>query len=115
MRILRWMCELTRRDKVRNEIVREKVGITVVEDKIREVRLRWFFHVMRRDTDTLVWRCEILDMDGLRRFALLMTQTAPLTLPSHTSPLLSLPGSPWSSPRAHPLNRVLYHTDLAQN
>ncbi|PHT35324.1 hypothetical protein CQW23_27124 [Capsicum baccatum] len=44
MKMLRWMCGLTRRDTVRNEIIREKKGVSSVEDKIRKVRLRWFGH-----------------------------------------------------------------------
>ncbi|KAF3669254.1 putative RNA methyltransferase-like isoform X1 [Capsicum annuum] len=45
---VRWMCGLTRGDRVRNEIIREKVGVASVEDKMREGRLKWFGHVMRR-------------------------------------------------------------------
>ncbi|PHT72420.1 Homocysteine S-methyltransferase 2 [Capsicum annuum] len=33
----------------------------------KEGRLRWFGHVMRRGTDTLVRRCERLALDGFRR------------------------------------------------
>lgn len=40
MRMLRWICRLTRIEKVRNEIIREKVGVASVEDKMRKVRLR---------------------------------------------------------------------------
>ncbi|KAF3630495.1 Macro domain-containing protein [Capsicum annuum] len=36
MRMLRWMCGLTRGDRVRNETIREKVGVTSVEDRMRE-------------------------------------------------------------------------------
>ncbi|KAF3657800.1 Telomere repeat-binding factor 1 [Capsicum annuum] len=36
IRMLRWMCGLTRRVKVRNEIIREKVRVTSVEDKDAE-------------------------------------------------------------------------------
>ncbi|KAF3675318.1 putative myb-like protein X-like isoform X3 [Capsicum annuum] len=39
MRMLRWMCVLIRKDKVRNEIIREKVVVASVEDKMQEVRL----------------------------------------------------------------------------
>ncbi|KAM3199099.1 hypothetical protein P3L10_034251 [Capsicum annuum] len=51
IRMLRWMCGLTRGDRVRNETVREKVGVTPVECKMREARLRWFGHVKRRSMD----------------------------------------------------------------
>ncbi|PHT72599.1 hypothetical protein T459_23384 [Capsicum annuum] len=67
MRMLRWMCGHTRKDRVRNTIIREKVGVNSVEDKMREVRLRWFGHVMRRGSDAPVQRYEIPTMDGFRR------------------------------------------------
>ncbi|PHU11568.1 hypothetical protein BC332_18498 [Capsicum chinense] len=54
-------------DRVRNEIIREKVRVVSVEEKMREVRLRWFGHVMRRDTDAPVRRCERLALDGFKR------------------------------------------------
>ncbi|KAF3662152.1 hypothetical protein FXO37_12577 [Capsicum annuum] len=67
MRMLRWMCGLTRGDRVRNETIREKVGVTSVECKMWEARLRWFGHVKRRGMDALVRRCERLALDGFRR------------------------------------------------
>ncbi|KAF3616840.1 Beta-glucosidase 16 [Capsicum annuum] len=45
----------------------QKVGVASMEEKMREVRLRWFGHVMRRDTDVLIHRCERLALDGFRR------------------------------------------------
>ncbi|PHT54321.1 Beta-galactosidase 17 [Capsicum baccatum] len=67
MRMLRWMCGMTRGDRVRNETIREKVGVTPMECKMREVRLRWFGHVKRRGMDAPVRRCERLALDGFRR------------------------------------------------
>ncbi|KAM3249246.1 hypothetical protein P3L10_011015 [Capsicum annuum] len=61
------MCGLTREDRVRNEIIWEKVGVASVEDKMRERRLRWFGHVMRKSMDVPVCRCERLALDGFRR------------------------------------------------
>ncbi|XP_070053973.1 uncharacterized protein [Nicotiana tomentosiformis] len=40
MRMLRWMCGNTKMDKIRNEDIREKVGVTPMDDKMREARLR---------------------------------------------------------------------------
>ncbi|KAF3645685.1 putative pre-mRNA-processing factor 6-like [Capsicum annuum] len=67
MRMLRWMCGLTRGDRVRNETIREKVGVTSVECKMRKARLRWFGHVKRRGMDAPVRRCERLALDDFRR------------------------------------------------
>ncbi|KAF3645208.1 hypothetical protein FXO38_19763 [Capsicum annuum] len=52
---------------VRNETIREKVGVTPVECKMREARLIWFGHVKRRGMDAPVRRCERLTLDGFRR------------------------------------------------
>ncbi|WMV56312.1 hypothetical protein MTR67_049697 [Solanum verrucosum] len=67
MRMLRWMCGHTRSDKIRNEVIREKVGVASVVDKLREARLRWFGHVKRRGADAPVRRCEGLVVEGTRR------------------------------------------------
>ncbi|KAF3666128.1 hypothetical protein FXO37_10723 [Capsicum annuum] len=55
------------KDKVRNEIIREKVGAASVEDKMGEVKLCCFRHVMKRGSDAPARRCETLVMDGFRR------------------------------------------------
>ncbi|PHT80892.1 hypothetical protein T459_13907 [Capsicum annuum] len=54
-------------DKVRNETIREKVGVASVDGKLQKVKLRWFGHVMRRCTDAPVCRCERLDLDSFRQ------------------------------------------------
>ena len=41
MRMIHWMCGYIRVDKMRNRMLRDKVGVTFVEDKMKEVRLRW--------------------------------------------------------------------------
>ncbi|KAL0921167.1 hypothetical protein M5K25_008214 [Dendrobium thyrsiflorum] len=38
-------------NRIRNEHIREKVGVAPVEDKIRESRLRWFGLIKRRPSD----------------------------------------------------------------
>ncbi|XP_070018008.1 uncharacterized protein [Nicotiana sylvestris] len=67
MRMLRWMCGHTRLDKIKNEDIRVKVGVVPIEDRMREVRLRWFGRVRRRSMDTPVRRCERLALTGVRK------------------------------------------------
>nr|XP_016440806.1 PREDICTED: uncharacterized protein LOC107766524 [Nicotiana tabacum] len=66
IRMLRWMCRYTRKDKIRNKVITDKVEVASMEDKLRESRLRWFGHVKRRDIDAPMRGCERLSMAGLR-------------------------------------------------
>ena len=45
------MCDFTRLDRIRNVVIGERVGVTPLEEKLRETRLRWFGHVKRRSVD----------------------------------------------------------------
>ncbi|XP_075103437.1 uncharacterized protein LOC142178019 [Nicotiana tabacum] len=67
MRMLRWMCGCTRRDRIKNEAIRDRVGVASVKDKMRESRLRWFGLVKRKSIDAPVRRCERLVLESLRR------------------------------------------------
>ena len=40
MRMIRWMCGHPRLDEIRNEVIRNKIGVAAIEDKVREARLR---------------------------------------------------------------------------
>jgi hypothetical protein len=48
MCMLRWICGHTRRDRARNQDIRDRVGEPPVEEKLVQHRLRWFGHVQRR-------------------------------------------------------------------
>jgi hypothetical protein len=48
MRMLRWICGHTRRDRVRNDDICERLGVAPVEEKLMEHHLRWFGHIQRR-------------------------------------------------------------------
>ncbi|KAL6494468.1 hypothetical protein OROGR_031268 [Orobanche gracilis] len=58
IRMLRWMCGHTKKDRLRNEVIREKVRVASIEDKMMENRLRWFGHVRRRPVDAPLRRLE---------------------------------------------------------
>ena len=50
----------TQNDKIRNERIRGFLGIAPIENKIKERRLTWYGHVMRRLPAAPIRRC--LDM-----------------------------------------------------
>ncbi|KAL6532562.1 hypothetical protein OROHE_013984 [Orobanche hederae] len=58
MRMLRWMYGHTKKDRLRNEVIREKLRVASIEDKMMENRLRWFGHVRKRPVDAPVRRLE---------------------------------------------------------
>jgi hypothetical protein len=39
MRMLRWICDHTRRDQIRNDDIRDKLGITSIQEKSVQHRL----------------------------------------------------------------------------
>ena len=53
IRMLRWFWH-TRRDRVRNEAIRDRVGVVPIEEKLTQHRLRWFGHVQRRPPEAPV-------------------------------------------------------------
>jgi hypothetical protein len=46
--MLRWIYGNTRRDQVRNDDIRERLGVALVEEKLVQHHLRWFGHIQRR-------------------------------------------------------------------
>src|SRR4029450_2942072 len=67
MRMLRWMCGKTRKDRIRNEHIRERVGVAPIEDKMRENQLRWFGHVQRRPLTASVRKSDMVQIEGNAR------------------------------------------------
>ncbi len=54
MRCLRAIRGVTRRDRMRNENIRQEVKVVELREKIRESRLRWYGHMKRKEEDDLV-------------------------------------------------------------
>jgi hypothetical protein len=51
MRMLQWICGHTRRDRIRNDDIRERLGVAPIEEKLVQHRLRWFGHIQRKPTE----------------------------------------------------------------
>ncbi|PZC79938.1 hypothetical protein B5X24_HaOG215620 [Helicoverpa armigera] len=50
MKMLRWMCGVTRKDRVRNSRIRGSLHVRDIADKLQECRLRWMEKVGHRKT-----------------------------------------------------------------
>ena len=61
--MLRWICGPTRRDRIRNDGIRDRLGVASIEEKLVQHRLRWFGHVQRRPPEAPV-RSGILNQDS---------------------------------------------------
>ena len=64
MRMLRWMCGVTKLDKIRNERIR---GTTKVGEITKERRLKWYGNVMRREEHYVGRRAMVMKVQGRRK------------------------------------------------
>jgi hypothetical protein len=48
MRMLRWMCRVTKYDRLRNEKIRPTTKVVKISQQIEEKKLQWYGHVTRR-------------------------------------------------------------------
>ena len=64
--MMRWMCGVSLRDKVRSEELLHRLGVDGVTDIVRRGRLRWFGHVERKSEDDWVSACRELVVDGAK-------------------------------------------------
>lgn len=67
MRMIRWTCRVTRRDKIRNKLKRRALMATEISSKMQERRLNWHGHVMRRDENYLGRRAMAVEISGRGR------------------------------------------------
>ncbi|KAG5575946.1 hypothetical protein H5410_056080 [Solanum commersonii] len=65
MRMLRWMCGHTRREKIKNEVIREKVGVCGRQDEGSETEMIWA--CVKEVCKALVRRCGRLVVGGTQR------------------------------------------------
>ena len=64
MKMLRFAIGVTRKDKIRNEHIRSTVRVERLEMKMREGRLRWYGHVMRRDQEYVGRKMMEMELPG---------------------------------------------------
>ena len=51
MKMMRFAIGVTKRDKIKNEYIRDTVKMERLRMKMREGRLRWYGYVMRREQE----------------------------------------------------------------
>jgi hypothetical protein len=67
MCMLRWICGNTKKDRVQNDDIRERLGVTLVEKKVVQHRLRWFGHIQRKPVEAPVRSRVIRRSDNEKR------------------------------------------------
>ena len=67
MRMLRWMCGHTRKDRVRNDDIRDRVGVAPIEEKLVQHHLRWFGHIQCRPPETPVHSGRLKRAENVKR------------------------------------------------
>ena len=66
MRFLRRILNVSRRDKIRNEEIRTKVGVIAALDFIRKQQVKWFGHASRLPTNSIPQQAMMYRPDGSR-------------------------------------------------
>ena len=67
MKMLRWMCGVTRLDRIKNDYIRDTVKVAEVTKKMQERRLQWYGHVMRREEESVLRRVMNMEVPGKRK------------------------------------------------
>jgi hypothetical protein len=67
MQMLRWICGHTRKDRIRNDDIRDKLGVAPIQEKLVQHRLRWFGHIQRRSPEAPVRNGILSRLENTRR------------------------------------------------
>ena len=67
MKMVRFAMGVTRKDKIRNDHIRSTIKVEWLGMKMREGRLRWYEHVMRRDQEYVGRKMMEMELPGKRR------------------------------------------------
>ena len=66
MRMVRWMSEVSLREKKTSAELRARMGLKPVGEVVRGNRLRWLGHILRKDEEDWVRKCMDYEIDGKR-------------------------------------------------
>jgi hypothetical protein len=66
MKGLKRILNVSRLDKIRNEIIRQRIGVTHVMDYIKRLQLKWIGHVSRSPPNGIIQRALTLIYYGRR-------------------------------------------------
>jgi hypothetical protein len=67
MRMLRWTCSHTRKDRIRNDDIRDKLRVAPIQEKLVQHRLRWFDHIQRRPLEAPIRNGILNRLENTRR------------------------------------------------
>ena len=66
MRMVRWMCGVSLRERKTSAELRRRLGIVAIGDMMRRSRLRWLGHVLRKDASDWVRQSMDMVVEGRR-------------------------------------------------
>ena len=66
MRMVRWMCNVKVKDRVPSKELRERLGIDYIILILQQNRLRWYWHVLRKEDTDWVKKCMEYEVEGSR-------------------------------------------------
>ena len=61
------MCGVARKHRIKNIFICKQLGIILIEDKMRENRLRWYEHVLMRPTNMIVRKDKMILIETKKR------------------------------------------------
>ena len=64
--MLRWILGVLLKDKIRNDEIRRRRGVLCIAEEVKEARLRWYGHVLRRSKEEPVRSIMELNIEGNR-------------------------------------------------
>ena len=80
MRMIRWMCGVSLRDRKTSAELRQRMGVEAITDVVRRGRLQWYGHVVRKEENDWVKRVMLFNVEGTRPVSGRPNKTWPTTM-----------------------------------